>query len=52
MTLAAQNNDHPKYEKTNVKVIPSNEGKYRNSTEYGQSLNYYLKDDGEEENNY
>ena len=45
MTLSAQNNQEEHYQKEKVKVVYPHQKKAKNN-DNGESLNYYLEDDG------
>jgi hypothetical protein len=47
MTLSAQNNQEDQPERGKLKAITHKENRIRNTGDYGESLNYYLEDDGE-----
>ena len=51
MNLATKSHEENEFQKGKLKVV-NQERKIHNSGDNGQSLNYYIEDDGEEENNY
>ena len=52
MTLSAQNNQEDQHLRSKLKTMAPQEKIARSNGDYGESLNYYLEDDGEEQNNY